>query len=367
MRKWAFSYGKVGGIVGKLVELQQIGRTLYGATWVLLVLIAGCSILQYGPLVAGTPWWVLCSLLLIYGLFLHSQLQHGHIVTTFHFYLESVLILLILWLVGSHMAVYLIPLLLLRRAIFVAVARFYCEATAVAVAYLIVGYITPHYHAGLPTPWIYQLGDLYMIGLTVAIAPPVIQMAKALRSEKEKLRLKLNRAQVSYEKATELAARDGLTGLYNYRTFQEHVQRIARKEFAILLIDVDYFKEFNDQYGHLVGDKVLQQLGQVIEDNVRRVDPVFRYGGEEFAVLLEEADREVAVATAERIRIQVANQTIVFNSQEIRGITISVGVSVFSNTEKSTHEIFEQADQALYQAKAKGRNNVVCFCEPSLC
>jgi diguanylate cyclase len=83
-------------------------------------------------------------------------------------------------------------------------------------------------------------------------------------------------------------------------------------------------------------------------------------------VLLENVDEEVAMFTAERIRTCVADRAIFANGQEVGGITISIGVSVFDKVQKSTQEIFEQADQALYQAKGKGRNNVVCFYEPRL-
>jgi diguanylate cyclase (GGDEF)-like protein len=194
----------------------------------------------------------------------------------------------------------------------------------------------------------------------------VVRITKSLQTDKEKLRLKLNKAEKSYQKAAELALRDGLTGLYNYRALQEHIGGINNTSFAILLIDVDHFKEFNDQYGHMVGDQVLIQISQVILDSVRRSDKVFRYGGEEFAVVLEDSDDEAAMFMAERIRMQVASQTIDCDGQVLKRVTISIGVATFLDTKMPSYQMLEQADKALYAAKAKGRNNVVFFIEPTI-
>lgn len=337
-------------------ELQPLIRMLFRATYVFLAFIAVCKIVHYNAGV-GSAAWVTTLLSITYGGYLYIQYYRDMRTTTWTVLAEGVLILLINWSVGYHMAVFLVPLLILRRTVYATVRELYVEAAGVTIAFIVSEWAVASQSAVMP--WVQRLEDVFIVGLTVAVAQPVIEMARSLQSENEKLKLKLHWVE-------ELAARDGLTGLYNYRAFQESVQEMADKRFAILLIDVDYFKDFNDQYGHLVGDMVLKQIGKVIEENVRRGDRVFRYGGEEFAVLLENVDEEVAVFTAERIRTCVANRPMCSNGQEISGITISIGVSVFDKMQKSTHEIFEQADQALYQAKGKGRNNVVCFYEPSL-
>jgi diguanylate cyclase (GGDEF)-like protein len=344
-------------------ELQPLIRTLFRAVWTFLGVIMVCKILHHNVGV-GTAAWVTTLLSITYGSYLYVQYYRNMPTTIWSLLGESVLILLINWSVGYHIALFLVPLLILRRAVYVTVPGLYVETAGITIAFILSEWRVVSQFAGMP--WVQRLEDVFVVGLTVAVAQPVIEMARSLQSEKEKLKLKLNWAEESYQRATELAARDGLTGLYNYRAFQEHVQQMSDKKFAILLIDIDYFKDFNDQYGHLVGDMVLKQIGKVIEENVRRGDRVFRYGGEEFAVLVENVDEEVAMFTAERIRTCVADRAIFANGQEIGGITISIGVSVFDKVQKSTHEIFEQADQALYQAKGKGRNNVVCFYEPSL-
>jgi diguanylate cyclase (GGDEF)-like protein len=344
-------------------ELKPLIRTLFRATWAFLVVIAVCKIL-HDKVGVGSAAWVTTSLSIMYGSYLYVQYYRDLPTTTWSLLGESVLILLINWSVGYRIALFLVPLLILRRAVYATVPGLYVEAAGITIAFMLSEWRMVSQFAGMP--WVQRMEDVFVVGLTVAVAQPVMEMARSLQSEKEKLKLKLNWTEESYQRATELAARDGLTGLYNYRAFQEYVQEMSDKKFAILLIDIDYFKDFNDQYGHLVGDIVLKQIGKVIEENVRRGDRVFRYGGEEFAVLLENVDEEVAMFTAERIRTCVADRAIFANGQEVGGITISIGVSVFDKVQKSTQEIFEQADQALYQAKGKGRNNVVCFYEPRL-
>jgi diguanylate cyclase (GGDEF)-like protein len=342
-------------------ELQPLIRTLFRAVWTFLGVIVVSKILHHTVVSAA---WVTTLLSITYGSYLYVQYYRDLPTTTWSLLGESVLILLINWSVGYRIALFLVPLLILRRAVYATVPGLYVEAAGITIAFMLSEWRMVSQFAGMP--WVQRMEDVFVVGLTVAVAQPVMEMARSLQSEKEKLKLKLNWTEESYQRATELAARDGLTGLYNYRAFQEYVQEMSDKKFAILLIDIDYFKDFNDQYGHLVGDIVLKQIGKVIEENVRRGDRVFRYGGEEFAVLLENVDEEVAMFTAERIRTCVADRAIFANGQEVGGITISIGVSVFDKVQKSTQEIFEQADQALYQAKGKGRNNVVCFYEPRL-
>jgi diguanylate cyclase (GGDEF)-like protein len=344
-------------------ELKPLIRTLFRATWAFLVVIAVCKILQHNVGV-GSAAWVTTSLSIMYGSYLYVQYYRDMPTTTWTLLAESVLILLINWSLGYHMALFFLPLLILRRAVYATVAGLYVEAAGITIAFILSEWRVVSQAAVMP--WVQSLEVACIVGLTVVVAQPLMGMARSLKKDKEKLKLKLNWVEESYQQATELAVRDGLTGLYNYRAFQEYVQEMSNKKFAIILIDIDYFKDFNDQYGHSVGDMVLKQIGNVFEENVRRGDRVFRYGGEEFAVLLENADEEVAMVIAERIRTCVANRAIFANGQQIRGITVSIGVSVFDKMQKSTYEFFEQADQALYQAKGKGRNNVVCFYAPSL-
>lgn len=152
-----------------------------------------------------------------------------------------------------------------------------------------------------------------------------------------------------------LAAKDPLTGLINRGFFDERMQaEVARtvrtgRLLSIAMIDIDHFKKFNDDFGHLLGDEVLRVLAQIFQKSVRRSDLLARYGGEEFIVLLPETPAEFAVQTAERLRV-AAEQTTV---------TVSIGVAELPTDGKDIRTVIDRADMRLYQAKNAGRNNVI--------
>jgi diguanylate cyclase (GGDEF)-like protein/PAS domain S-box-containing protein len=161
-----------------------------------------------------------------------------------------------------------------------------------------------------------------------------------------------------------LSQTDSLTGLYNTRYLRERLpgelERATRygRPLSLLVIDCDNFKCINDRYGHLEGDKVLQNLAEVIRHCLRRSDSAYRCGGEEFVVLLPEADTFAAMALAERLRsLFAAQETLASNGEKIH-CTISIGVSrhVPSDTEIS---LIRRADEASYEAKRRGKNCVV--------
>jgi diguanylate cyclase (GGDEF)-like protein len=154
-----------------------------------------------------------------------------------------------------------------------------------------------------------------------------------------------------------MAITDRLTGLYNYRGYVEKVDNIA--QCVLLLIDIDYFKKFNDTYGHLFGDRVLAALGQIIKIGLRKDDLAFRYGGEEFVIVLPQTSLQVGYKVAERLRERVAKYQFRCNDI-IVPITISVGMTVKIPC-MDARQVFEQADSALYCAKNHGRNNVQLF------
>ncbi len=157
-----------------------------------------------------------------------------------------------------------------------------------------------------------------------------------------------------------LATTDGLTGLQNRRTFQNLLTReydLAmryKKPLALLMMDVDYFKKYNDSFGHPAGDAVLQRVGALLKKAARTTDCVARYGGEEFIVLLPETGIDDAMTLANRIR-----QTIADEHWDHRAVTVSVGVSSLAENMPSAEAFLESADKALYAAKEKGRNCVV--------
>jgi len=166
-----------------------------------------------------------------------------------------------------------------------------------------------------------------------------------------------------YRQTIELAITDGLTGLYVQRYYKERVRDEVfraldhKLPLCLMMIDVDNFKSYNDRYGHLVGDRVLKVVAQVLKETVRTVDLVARYGGEEFSVLLLKTPWAGAEIVAERIRQRVAEQGIIV-SQQATHITVSIGVSELTPSFKEVEVFINSADQALYQAKADGKNCV---------
>jgi len=167
-----------------------------------------------------------------------------------------------------------------------------------------------------------------------------------------------------YTLARTEAITDALTRLYNRRFFEEALeQELARHwryghKFALLLIDVDRFKLYNDRKGHLAGDLVLTQLGLTLKKELRAVDIAARWGGEEFAILLPETEMEQALATAERLR-EVMETDLAPREEGVEPLTVSIGVSGCPLHGVTRNELLFRADQALYRAKDLGRN-VVC-------
>lgn len=337
---------------------QQISRMLIKATWLLLLFNGFYSVCRYTSGNGAVPPGSIVTLFIIYGGWLYFLQQKNKPTTTLQLAGEAFLILCIDTIASFQVAVFLLPLLIIRRACYAKIPNIYNEALCIAIAYMLA-------HGLLSAKvdlfsWLHQrASESFIIALSAIVVQPVIRMVKALKSDKEKLNRRLDLIEESYQQAAERAVRDDLTGLYNYRAFQEDIQRIGQKRFALLLIDVDYFKAFNDSYGHAAGDEALKQVGQVISESVRLEDKVYRYGGEEFAVVLENADENIAMFTAERLRIRIADRAIFHDDQELSGVTVSVGVSVFEQLTMPIKEIFEMTDKALYKAKAIGRNKVV--------
>ena len=165
------------------------------------------------------------------------------------------------------------------------------------------------------------------------------------------------------EKLQKLAVTDGLTKLYNSRSFysqlETEVDRFNRYKhpLALLLLDLDHFKDYNDTYGHLEGDKVLVRFSQIIKSCLRANDTAYRYGGEEFTVILPETGGEEAGTVAQRIRAALeAERFSPVNGKAVK-ITISIGVTEYQPKEELSSFI-QRADKAMYRSKQKGRNMV---------
>ncbi len=169
-----------------------------------------------------------------------------------------------------------------------------------------------------------------------------------------------------YNEVKSLAIRDGLTGLFNRRHFEDilksEVLRSNRHKHPVSLIflDVDYFKHYNDTHGHPMGDAVLKNIARILQSRVRATDYVFRYGGEEFIIVLPYTTKQAAKNLAEDIRVSIASYPFVHGDQQPGGgLTISFGISESPEDGMDAETILQRADDALYRAKENGRN---CVC-----
>lgn len=171
---------------------------------------------------------------------------------------------------------------------------------------------------------------------------------------------------LAYLKIKDLAIRDGLTGLYNYRYFHERLsEALARSDrfpenVSLVLVDVDKFKQLNDTHGHQAGDMILRSLAQAISGELRRIDILARYGGDEFAIILPHTNEKGAKKVAEKIRQKTENLSLRFKGQEMR-VTLTIGISTYSENSSTKDSLIEKADRALYEAKRLGRNRVVHY------
>ena len=169
---------------------------------------------------------------------------------------------------------------------------------------------------------------------------------------------------------TRSSVTDGLTGLYNQTYFKKILEktiynqrRSGESSFALVFLDLDHFKQYNDRCGHLLGDEALRICAEIINKNLRNGDIAVRYGGEEFALLLPKLDRHTAFSVAERIRKGIEEHN--FSRQELLdsgNLTISGGISLFPDSGATSNEIIQAADKELYKAKER-RNSIYSFSE----
>ena len=170
-----------------------------------------------------------------------------------------------------------------------------------------------------------------------------------------------------FEQQYKLATTDGLTELYNHRYFQEQMSMLIENskrygtEFSLIILDIDFFKKFNDTFGHQAGDAVLRQVAQLLKRNVRATDIVCRYGGEEMSIILPNTNADDAFYNANRIRQAVEERAFQLNATETGNVTISVGVATFPEHAENAQDLIEYADKGLYWAKEHGRNQVYMY------
>lgn len=157
----------------------------------------------------------------------------------------------------------------------------------------------------------------------------------------------------------ELAIRDEKTGVYNFRFFESVLgleiekARRGKQELSLIIVDIDFFKKINDEFGHLIGDKLLIELAKTLKRNLRKYDVLARYGGEEFLILLPGASLRKAKRIASRIRKKIKNNGLL----EKYGLTISLGISCYREKD-SKSSLIKRADRALYLSKKEGRDRI---------
>jgi diguanylate cyclase (GGDEF)-like protein len=168
----------------------------------------------------------------------------------------------------------------------------------------------------------------------------------------------------SVERIQELTITDDCTGLYNarhlYKTLEAEVYRSSRfsYEFSVLFIDLDHFKQVNDTHGHLVGSKLLAEIGYLVKAQLRLIDFAFRYGGDEFVVLLPQTSKDAALNVARRLRDSLRNT--VFCKEEGLNLNVraSMGLATYPHDAKTPHDVIRQADEMMYMVKNSTRDNI---------
>lgn len=162
-----------------------------------------------------------------------------------------------------------------------------------------------------------------------------------------------------------LATTDSLTGIANRRAFLEHAEHIFKScqryqtQMTLMMLDLDFFKNINDEYGHQCGDQALIHFAETVKVELRESDLFGRLGGEEFCVLLQQADRPEAMLVAERIRDHIQSMPLSSASGETFSLTVSIGIAIYRAEDDRLGRLLERADKALYQAKSHGRNQVI--------
>jgi diguanylate cyclase (GGDEF)-like protein len=208
------------------------------------------------------------------------------------------------------------------------------------------------------------LGMLHLRGEAFRDAQATQRLKQTIERLVDQLSLSLTNIELR-ERLENMALRDGLTSLYNRRFLDEMLEhdlaklRRSGKRAAVMLIDVDHFKRFNDTYGHQAGDEALRKVGAALLAAVRASDVVCRYGGEEFLVFLPECEAAEAMSKAEALRAAVQAIPLRVGGEAIPPISASFGVAMFPTVSDNRVELIQLADRALYRAKDAGRNRVM--------
>lgn len=204
-----------------------------------------------------------------------------------------------------------------------------------------------------------------IVQTVMADTKDMLQRNQKLEAELDKSSALMEVLQRDLEQVRKEAMTDGLTGLSNRKAFDAAIARVSEEAqasnttFTLLMVDIDHFKNFNDNYGHQIGDQVLRLVARTLIEGVKGRDIAARYGGEEFAIILPETTLSAGVAVGNSLRKAVATKDVINRStgEKLGRITMSVGVAEFTPGEP-TEDLIERADAALYTAKHNGRNQV---------
>ena len=223
-----------------------------------------------------------------------------------------------------------------------------------------------------------KMNDIKDTGELKKIMNEMVTDTQAMLTQNQKLESELSKSshvmeqmQRDLENIRREALTDGLTGLSNRKAFDAEIKRVMsdatanNSPFTLIMIDIDYFKTFNDNYGHQVGDQVLRLVAKTLTDGVKGRDIACRYGGEEFAIILPDTGMQAGIAVGNSLRKAVATKDVInrASGEKLARITISAGVAEFTPGEKIS-DLIERADAALYTAKHNGRNQVAAAPTP---
>jgi two-component system cell cycle response regulator len=210
-----------------------------------------------------------------------------------------------------------------------------------------------------------DLGASDYIEAPFELSELIARIRSQLRRKRYSDRLRSN-----VKNGLKMAVIDPLTGIYNRRYASQHMNRVMERAretdgvFAVMMIDLDKFKAINDRHGHDAGDAVLREFSRRLQENIRGVDLVARFGGEEFFVAMPDVDRHAAAAAAERIRRAVEGSPVVLPGGKVRvDVTVSIGVAIAGAGDEDAETIIRRADSALYNSKESGRNRVSFFAQ----
>ncbi|MFL6648986.1 MAG: diguanylate cyclase [Sulfurifustaceae bacterium] len=263
------------------------------------------------------------------------------------------------------------PTLLLPPILYIA-ARFSLRTTTVTLVVVatMILYVTKNGQqpfGDLPiheTAVLTQEFIIIMSVTTLSIAALLSQLRTNARELEIRVSNRTAELRAANQRLKKLAVTDSLTGLLNrralFRALRREIERAhrSRRELAVIMLDIDHFKQVNDRYGHGAGDAVLRHVAAVATKVIRNTDTMARYGGEEFVVVAPETDRAHALRLAERMREALRSTDVAVKRDELR-VTASFGVTILSAEDKEPERILSRADDALYAAKAGGRDRVV--------